>query len=189
LDPQKVPAESLTPRVLLEAVVADGKELMPTAAGGWQAPSGVRRFEFDYTAPDLTLQRNMRFRHKLDGMDHDWVDAGAQRVAYYSQLPPGQYQFHVMVGGSDNRWHAAVEVVQLRHRAAPLGASLVAGAGQCPVRRHSAVAAWAGASGAGYRLRLERLRMQNAMEDERRRIARDLHDEFGSSLSGIAVAG
>ena len=188
VDPQKVPAESLTPRVLLEAVVADGKELMPTAAGGWQAPSGVRRFEFDYTAPDLTLQRNMRFRHKLDGMDHDWVDAGAQRVAYYSQLPPGQYQFHVMVGGSDNRWHAAEEVVQLRIvprlwerrwlqvLASALFVAILGGSLGWSQRRR-------------YRLRLERLRMQNAMEDERRRIARDLHDEFGSSLSGIALQG
>jgi ligand-binding sensor domain-containing protein/signal transduction histidine kinase len=188
VDPRKVTLKPPAPNVLVEAVLADGKELRPTASGQWQAPSGVRRFEFDYTAPNLATPQSIRFRHKLDGMDHDWVDAGTRRVAYYSQLPPGQYQFHVVVGGSDNQWHAADAVVALHIvprlwerrwlqvlAGALLIASLGGGFGWSQRRK--------------YRLRLERLQMQNAMENERRRIARDLHDEFGSCLSGIALQG
>ena len=161
---------------------------MPTTTGEWKASSGVRRFEFDYTAPNLASPQNRRFRHKLAGMDHDWVDAGTRRVAYYSQLPPGEYQFHVMVGGSDNQWHAAARVVPLhvvprfweqrwlRVLSSGLVVGIVGGSFAWRQRRK-------------YRLRLERSEMRNALENERRRIAHDLHDEFGSCLTGIALQG
>lgn len=188
LDPREVATRAPAPKVLVEAVLADGKELALTSGRDLRAPSGVRRFEFDYTAPNLASQQNMRFRHKLDGMDHDWVDASTRRVAYYSQLPPRHYQFHVAVGGSDNQWHAADAPVDLyivprfwerrwlQVLASGLFVAILAGSFGLSQRRK-------------YRLRLERLQMQNAMENERRRIARDLHDEFGSSLSGIALQG
>lgn len=188
VDPRRVSLRPPAPKVMVEAIVADGKELPPVAPSTWDVPSGVRRFEFDYTAPNLVSPQTMRFRHKLEGMDNDWVDAGTRRVAYYSQLPPGQYQFHVMVGGSDNQWHASDRVLRLRvvprlwerrwlqTTVGGLLAAILAGTYLWSQRRK-------------YRLRMERLQVQNAMENERRRIARDLHDEFGSSLTGLALQG
>ena len=188
IDPRNPGGEALEPNVLIEAVLADGKELPQYEDGSLMASSGTRRFEFEYTAPNLSSRQNLRFRHKLVGMDNDWVDAGAQRFASYSQLPPGDYQFHVMVGGSDNQWHIADPVIALhiiprlwerpwlRALAAGLVVGIVGGGIVWSQRRR-------------YQLRLERLKMRGALEDERRRIARDLHDEFGSSLTGVALQG
>ena len=188
LAPRKVAVPPGRLKVVVESVLADGQELEVSPRGNWQVPSGTRRFEFDYTAPNPSSLANLHFRYKLDGMDHDWVDAGERRAAYYSQLPPGKYQFQVMVGGGDNQWHAAeqslrLEVVPrlwerrwLQLLAGAMSVALVGGGLGWSQRRK-------------YRLRLERLQMQNAMENERRRIARDLHDEFGSSLTGIALQG
>jgi signal transduction histidine kinase len=121
-------------------------------------------------------------------MDHDWVDAGTRRAAYYSQLPPGEYQFQVMVGGFDREWHAAERVVRLR--VIPRlweRRSVQVLAGGVLIGIAAGGLAWS--QRRRYRLHLERLEMQNAVENERRRIARDLHDEFGSALSGIMLQG
>jgi signal transduction histidine kinase len=175
-------------KVMVQAVIADGKEVLPSTSGKWQVSSGARRFEFDYTAPNLNSHPKPHFQHKLEGMDHDWVDSGEQRAAYYSQLPPGTYRFRVMVGGNDNKWLPADRVIQLqivprfweqRWLQVLVGALLVT----------ILVGGFSWSQRRRYRLRLERLQMQSAMEDERRRIARDLHDEFGSSLTGIALQG
>jgi ligand-binding sensor domain-containing protein/signal transduction histidine kinase len=188
LDPRAITTRSLPPTVLVEAVLAEGKPLTPAPNGELQTSSRVRRFEFDYTASDLAQPQNLCFRYKLEGMDHDWVEAGAQGAANYSQLKPGEYQFRVMVGGSDGEWHGPDQAVDLRVvprlwerrwvqiLAGGLLAALLGGGIAWSLRRK-------------LRLQMERLEMQQALEKERRRIARDLHDELGARLTATALHG
>ena len=49
----------------------------------------------------------MRFQYKLDGYDRDWIDAGDRRAAYYSNIPPGRYTFHVKAANNDGVWNEA----------------------------------------------------------------------------------
>ncbi len=187
-DPAKIAGEKRARRVLVESVVADGTPLAPNSAGECRAPSTAKRFEFHYTVPDLSATQPLRFRHLLGGMDRDWVEAGAQRVAYYSQLPPGRYQFRVMAGSGDGQWQEcqaafALQVVprwwELRWVQVLAGVLLTAGvAGGITMNERRKL-----------RRRLERLEMQQALEGERRRIARDLHDDLGSRLTEIVLLG
>jgi ligand-binding sensor domain-containing protein/signal transduction histidine kinase len=187
LDPRHVPTSRITPSVVVESILADGKELSPAKAGSFQAPSSVRRYEFSYVAPDLTRPHELSFRYKLEGLDHAWVDAGAQRVVSYSRLPHGQYQFRAAVGGSDGRWYESqplqLRVVpyfwELRWVQVLAIVLLVAGIGGriALYERHR------------LRRQVERLEAQQALENERRRIARDLHDELGARLTSIAING
>ncbi len=173
---------------LVESVVADGVVLDSSGGGEFRVPSAVRRFEFRYTAPDLSAASALRFRYLLAGMDREWVEAGAQRVAYYSKLPPGRYQFRVMAGAGAGRWHEArpalvLQVVprwwELRWVQVLAGVVLAAGV----------AAAIALNERRQLRHRLERLEMQQALEGERRRIARDLHDDLGARLTEIVLLG
>ena len=51
--------------------------------------------EIQFTANTFIAPEKSRFRFRLDGYDRDWHEAGPRRVAYYTNVPPGRYTFHV----------------------------------------------------------------------------------------------
>ena len=187
-DPRNITGGRRALKVLVESVVADGKELLPDEVGELRVPSSVRRFEFHYTSPELASPQSVRFRHKLEGMDREWVEAGSRRVAYYSQLPPGEYQFLAMAGGTDGQWHQGARALSLH---------VVPGVWERRWIQVLTALALAGAVGASVfligrrrlRLKLERFELQRALENERQRIARDMHDDLGARLTEIVLLG
>lgn len=64
-------------------------------AAGAKVPPGHRSLDIHYTSPTFKTPDKLRFRYKLDGFDTEWTDAGTRRVAYYTNVGPGHYQFQV----------------------------------------------------------------------------------------------
>jgi ligand-binding sensor domain-containing protein/signal transduction histidine kinase len=97
------------PSALVENVRIDGQASpRPT----WQSlPPGSSRLEISYTALVLRGTERLRFRYRLEGFDHTWNDAGGQRDAQYTNLPPGGYRF-IVEAGIDGAWgrSAAIEL-------------------------------------------------------------------------------
>ena len=58
-------------------------------------PAGSRRIEFHYTGLNFTAPEKVMFQYTLEGQDDNWIDAANRRVAYYHDLPPGEYRFRV----------------------------------------------------------------------------------------------
>ncbi|WP_188554913.1 ligand-binding sensor domain-containing protein [Edaphobacter dinghuensis] len=83
------------PPIVLRRVLADGQEkvVMPTINLG----THVAQLELHYGAIDLQPQDELRYRYRMEGFDHQWVNAGVRRVAYYTNLPIGRYIFRVQV--------------------------------------------------------------------------------------------
>ena len=50
------------------------------------------------------MPTRIKFRYQLEGFDHDWVDAGTRREAFYTNLRPGTYRFRVKAQNIDNTW-------------------------------------------------------------------------------------
>jgi signal transduction histidine kinase/sugar lactone lactonase YvrE len=56
---------------------------------------GQHHVEFSFTAPALRGAAWVRFEHRLEGREKEWISAGNRRVILYEGLPPGEYTFRV----------------------------------------------------------------------------------------------
>jgi ligand-binding sensor domain-containing protein/signal transduction histidine kinase len=174
------------PRV--ENVVVDGENVSLTAAPSVRISSTARRYEFHYSSPTLGVAERLRFRVQLAGFDPGWVEADRQRAAYYGRLPPGDYEFKVMAGSPAGIWQESLASVPLqvvpqlweRRMIRVTGAGLLIVVVAASVWRFERNRS---------RRRLQLAEAQQAMERERRRIARDLHDDLGSDLTEIMLLG
>ena len=62
--------------------------------------------EFRYTANSLVAPDKVLFQYCLEGCDQEWTDAGTRRVAFYTNLRPGQYTFRVRACNNHGVWNA-----------------------------------------------------------------------------------
>jgi PAS domain S-box-containing protein len=103
VDPAGLHLSSAAPRVVIDEVRVDdrlvaGARLTPldwsSATRATIAP-GSRRVEVHYTALSLRSPEKTRFRYRIVGHDGDWVETGTRRVAYLTDLSPGDYRLEV----------------------------------------------------------------------------------------------
>jgi signal transduction histidine kinase/ligand-binding sensor domain-containing protein/DNA-binding response OmpR family regulator len=102
VDPNHISKNLVVPQVQIEEVAVDGAPL--DIEQGMKIGPVQHRWEFQYAGLSLFVPKQVLFRYRLDGFDKDWVEAGTRRIAYYSQLPPGHYTFHVMASNEDGVW-------------------------------------------------------------------------------------
>jgi ligand-binding sensor domain-containing protein/signal transduction histidine kinase len=185
IDPGKIPNNELPPPVVLETVILDGESLLPHQPVRLPAGRGDV-IEFRYTANSLVAPDKVLFQYCLDGCDKDWRDAGTRRVAFYTNLRPGNYTFRVKACNNHGVWND--KGAAFSFYLAPHFYQTYPFYGLCAL---SAILAGYGL----HRLRLnvvrkiERLKRQHALEKERSRIANEMHDDLGSSLTQIALLG
>ncbi len=61
-------------------------------------------FSIEFAALDYTDPKNIYYAYKLDGFDKEWIYAGNQRIANYTNLSRGKYLFRVKSTNSDGVW-------------------------------------------------------------------------------------
>ena len=67
-----------------------------------------------YSAPESGFRSNQRFQHKLIGVDDGWVNNGKNKIASYTDLDPGIYEFQVRVGDQDGNWSEVSRSLHLK---------------------------------------------------------------------------
>lgn len=180
------PGRAVNP--IIEGVLADGQVCKSGVDGQVRLRSDVRRLEFFYTCADLRAPERLRFRHRLEGIDEEWTDAGGQRMAHYGRLAPGTYRFRVMAGGAAGEWREAANALTVMIVPQWWEWAWVRTAGVLLGLLLSGGTVWFVAH-ARHRRRLARLQLQQAREAERRRIARDIHDDLGATLTRMLWMG
>ena len=195
LDPQRLVVDSTPLPVLIESAVVNGVTLPRPAteiigaapklvAEPLRLPSDLRSLDIQFTALNFSDPEKVRFRHRLDGSDLDWVDGGAERRVTYGHLDYGTYTFRVQAGNGA-AWDRNVASFSFL-----IPTPLWRTEGALALYISTAVILVAGTarlvSNRRLRRRLAVLAQQQAMERERMRIAKDMHDEIGSKLTKIS---
>ena len=103
IDPDRLYQNALPPPVHVEGVIADRKSF--STVQGLRLPPRTRDLEIDYTALSFAVPQRVRFRYKLEGHDVDWQDPGTRRQAFYNDLGPGTFTFHVLACNNDGIWN------------------------------------------------------------------------------------
>lgn len=103
IDPKTFKRNTVPPPIYIEHFIVD----MQTVQLDQMKPlqPGREKLEFHYTALSYLVPDRVFFKYKLEGYDRDWVDAGTRRVAYYTNLPPGNYAFRVVACNNDGLWN------------------------------------------------------------------------------------
>jgi signal transduction histidine kinase len=166
-------------RVLVTGVEIDGAalalpEIGATKVGGPRFAMQASRLRVAFAAPGADLDAAPAFRYRLSPVESAWSAPSRDRAVTYAGLRPGRYRFSVQAvsGGVATGPAAAVELAILP----PWW------------RRTWALAALAVlVVAAAYALHRQRVARLLAVERVRSRIAADLHDDLGASLTRIAV--
>jgi signal transduction histidine kinase/ligand-binding sensor domain-containing protein len=208
VQPGEVSVNRLPPPVVIEEVIVDGKPFgneilrvhqdqlrdatVNSAAGKapplrtLEIPPGKHQLDFHYTALSFAAPDKVRFRYRLKGLDEGWVEAENKRSAHYGPLRPGSYSFQVIACNNDGIWNDSGAVIGLDvlphfwetwwfEVFVGLGlAGAIFGTARFVVTRK-------------LQRKLEQLRHQHAIEHERERIAKDIHDDLGAGLTQILL--
>jgi signal transduction histidine kinase/ligand-binding sensor domain-containing protein len=196
--PGEVNVNPLPPPVLIEHAVVDGVEQKPERVAVNHSPKahatplrlvvapGKQQVRIQFTGLSFVSPDRVRFKFKIEDLDRDWSEASTVRSAQYNRLPPGEHRFVVKACNNDGVWNeggAALLLVVQPHFYERWEAKLlatIAGLGMVvfAVRRVYV---------RRYRKKLELVERQRAIERDRTRIAKDIHDDLGAGLTHIAL--
>ncbi|HWU78317.1 MAG TPA: two-component regulator propeller domain-containing protein [Rhodanobacter sp.] len=103
VDPKHERVNRQVPPVAVERVLVDGRDVPPNHVG--KIGPHVKRIELHYAAMSYVAPAAVKYRYRIEGFDRDWIDASGSRVAYYTNLPAGDYVFRVIACNNDDVWN------------------------------------------------------------------------------------
>ncbi|MGJ8654379.1 MAG: ATP-binding protein [Opitutaceae bacterium] len=169
--------ETRTPELL--AVITDGQILKTDSE--LRIPPDIQRLGFQFKIPQTGKPYDRLYRWKISGGNQGWQTSN-DLLLEIPCPPAGDFQLELQAAHSDGTWDASVLelpfVVNAHFTQTPAFLWLIGSA-----------TLLAGVLSSRYvaRLKIKRLETQTALEAERSRIARNMHDDVGARLAQLTV--
>ncbi|MFD0894162.1 hypothetical protein KBB96_02515 [Luteolibacter ambystomatis] len=183
-NPAATGTNTVPPPVAITDVIVNGTAVSPR--GPLEIGPGVDSLRAGLGVYSFTAPENARVLHRLDGLDRDWVDSSEERTANYNHLAPGRYTLEVM--GANNDGVTSLHPARLEILVRPFfwqTLTFKISIGLVCLGLTAWVARWLSLRQA--RREMLAAKRQAELERERTRIARDMHDEVGASLTRISL--
>lgn len=173
-NPNNFRFDTVYPKIYLADMEVFGKSYLHNALSGKVSLSPKQRFiDFTISALQFTVPENIRFQYMLDGLEETWNTTSTGQIKY-TNLSPGQYKLMVRVTNPVGKYSAPVALANFTI-ATPFYATWWFFT-LCVLLIASLAYAF-------YRYRINQIL---AMQKVRNKIARDLHDDIGSTLGSIS---
>jgi ligand-binding sensor domain-containing protein/signal transduction histidine kinase len=194
VDPAKLTPNTNPPPVVIESAQVDQQEQWTNGVSAHTpesvtVPAGAEQLVIDYSSLALAAPEKGRFKYRLEGHESRWTEVGSgTRTAIYTKLPHGQYRFQVKACNEDGYWNetgATISVIVLP----PFWQTWWFLTGVTVFLLGMIVFAVHYISTQRLQSQLADMRQQQALETERARIARDIHDQVGASLTQVSLLG
>jgi ligand-binding sensor domain-containing protein/signal transduction histidine kinase len=193
VNPAQLLPNTNPPPVVIDTVLIDDRMLGPEtfrspAPHVVVVPAGSESLEIGFASLNLSAPTSAKFRYWMEGLQKGWLLPTAEHSVRYPKLWPGHYQFHVIACNQDGVWNetgASLAVTVLPAFWQTwwfLAVSVLCLLGLIVGSVHYV-------STQRLQHQLAVLRQQEALERERARIARDLHDQLGANLTQVALLG
>lgn len=193
INPASLAPNTNPPPVVIEAVFVDGEPQSTNAlqtkwARDIIVPAAKEVVEIHFTSLNLASPERARFQYRLNDDETKWIETRGMREARFTKLPHGSYRFQVRACNEDGVWSPAPAVLSI---------VVLPPFWKTWWFQTLVVVGLLGAVvGAVYFISTQKLqrelavlKQQEALEKERARIARDLHDQLGANLTQVALLG
>lgn len=102
--PDALKPQNTAPPVAITGIKVRGVLRFPDEEGLLALYYAENNVSFEFAAMDFASPGTNRFRHRLKGLERDWVYDGTLHSANYAALPPGKYHFELQGATADGPW-------------------------------------------------------------------------------------
>lgn len=186
IDPTNIITNTYAPKIAINQINLFDEPYQSDTSYNERKSLNLDYFEntlsFDFSALEFSNTSLNTYKYILSGYDEEWISSGTKHFARYSNIPPGTYTLKILAANADGVWSKEAKTLSIHIRAPfwqtnwfyALCALLIL------------IVIFSVVYIIIYRQKIKSARTIKAqvdLENERLRIARDLHDNVGAHLS------